>query len=127
MTQTPAHLLKLSGMGDTCWKLLDATDWSYLKAFIDMKASEEPPHIPDSTRQNALDYLAKENSDQSIEDILLPDIESSGSDNELALIMPPSSFHGETFYTYSPTIKDLLEFAAKHNLEVIESYEGYIY
>jgi len=130
MTQQ-AFLITLSGMGDHEWKLIDADAMAYLQSVIDWNRTDPAP-TPSDTLFAAIVEARRAMGEDEDEDLdlkasLTPDADSSSTDNDVALALPPSLFGGEWFHAYAPSPKKLQEFVAKHGLELVEAYDGYIY
>jgi hypothetical protein len=119
---TNAHLIKLSGMGDTQWSLIDDTAWGYLESCILNKPIPIPDSVITDSFENDPDMSVGEASTYLTMDTRCP-----SADNDVAMSMGPSKFNGETFCIYDPTISELNYFVNKHNLTLHESYDGYLY
>ena len=119
---TNAHLVKLSGMGDHHWYLLDDAAWSYLEACCDRQRGTPTPAIPDAV----VEEHGEDDRDEALDALTLNPRSSSG-DNDIALNLAPSKFNGESFLSFEASIADLNAFVAKHQLTLHEAYDGYIY
>lgn len=127
--KTKAYLIDLSGMGDCQVFLVDQVTWEWFDGEMNGKDYSVPTKIVD-------DYLAdSEISQDRIQaavaeflSLMKPKRENNSSwDNDIALNLPPSRFNGESFNNFYRSVKELNAFVKKHDLELIEAYEGYIY
>jgi hypothetical protein len=126
MTKANAHLVKLSGQGDTIWLLLDDTAAAYLEACCSWTMGAPKPAIPDVLIDRFLEEDAGAEREDAIEALEISG-ETSTPDNDVALSLPASKFNGDTFYSYDASIANLNAFVAKHDLVLHEAYNGYIY
>lgn len=131
---TKAFLVKLAGMGDQEWKLLNQEAWDHLEACCDWHHGTPIPQPSDALiadqiawrLENEEDLTDEEAREQAI-DRLTMDPRSGSSDNDVALSLPGSLFNGERFHDHDPTVKALVAFATKHGLDFEEVYDGGIY
>lgn len=121
-----AHLVKLSGMGDHQWTLLNDTAWTYLEACCDWQHGTPKPVAPDAIVQDYIEANPGTTHEEAVGYLTL-DEGSSSADNDVAMSMEASTFNGEKYSSYEPDISALNAFIAKHNLTLHESYEGYLY
>lgn len=122
---TKAYLLQLEGMGDHQSVILNQTDWDFLEQCCNWTKGEPIPTPPESLIQDIIEV--NNSSREDIIDALTPCQYSSSYDNDVALQMVGSSFNGERFLSFSGSIKEINDFVARHNLDLEEAYEGYIY
>lgn len=122
---TKAYLIKLAGMGDHQWTLLNQEDWDFLKACINWSRETPIPSPPERMISGVMECF---NIDQDAAKASLAlDPHSATAENDIALSIPGSLFDGERFCDHEASIQKLNAFIAKHNLDLEESYTGYIY
>jgi hypothetical protein len=132
---TKAYLVKLSGVKDAEWKILDQEAWNHLEACCNWQHGHPVP-VPSEALiadmiawgvEEGEDGLSEEEARAEAIELLTMNPRSNSADNDVALSMPGSAFNGERFNDYEPTVKALNAFVAKHGLDLEEVYDGYIY
>lgn len=123
-----AYLLKLAGMGDHDWKLLNQEAYDHFLAVSNWRPrSGAPVPTPSQALLNDVaTYCSDEHCEETAEELLAVE-DGSSFDNDLALRMPSSSFNGERYRSFDASITNLLTFVQRHDLELVEAYEGVIY
>ena len=130
---TKAYLVKLTGMGDYRWYLLNEEDWKHLDACANWnRHGDEPAPVPPDAMIDR--YMADNGQDSTPVDsraeaiyCLTPQADSGTADNDVALSMAPSLFNGESYNDYDGSVRALNAFLTKHKLKVADEYEGGIY
>lgn len=144
---TKAFLMKLAGMGDQEWKLLNQEAWDHLEACCNWHRGKPIPQPSDALVADMIAWRKEQNAfmanlfPQSVDGMLDPDEKARreaiehltmdpkkrNADNDMALSLPGSLFNGERFHDHEPTVKALTAFVAKHGLDFEEVYDGHIY
>jgi len=126
------YLIKLEGMGDKEWTLVDQTAWDYLLAVEQRKKPSVPAALVDtyldyhSTLMPGEQYFGDLKADQEDARIALtPDARSSSPGNDVALALPAAKFNGEICRDAS--VRKVNAFCKKHGLTLVDEYEGVLY
>lgn len=117
-----AYLVKLHGMGDVQWYLLNDADWSVFEEILDGNDSAIP-------HDEMISRYIEDNPAITREEVLqiFENHGSSTFDNDVAIAMMPSEFNGEKFLNFDGSVKALNAFIKKHNLNLADEYEGCLY
>lgn len=126
-----AYSIVLTGQGDTQIYIVDKEVWDWVNSPISGKPDGHVSSWVDQlVPQKVIDYHRKEeqkladfnNRQPEFCDILI----TAGSwDNDRALNAIPITIDGEEALFFS--VKELANFCREHDIEIVDSYEGYIY
>lgn len=111
------YCISLSGGGDTYIYFVDEESWRWITS-PPPKGLRTAGHLPDTQCPPTQLKLMKL-EDPDMEDF--PDITIGSYENDRALACRPTE--GDTFYSVAVAIK----YATKHNLNIVDDYQGYIY
>lgn len=120
-------------MGDHHWYLLDQPSWDFLEACCEWHKGKDAPVPPAALVDRILEERTEHDNEDDIEAVREDVIETltmgegASTDNDVALQLTGSMFNGECYTSYDASIKNLNAFVKKHNLDMEEAYEGYIY
>lgn len=117
-TKTPLYLIALSGQGDMHIKLVNKPMWDWIGS---AKPGSTPPA---DVLQELVDYRTKDYGEPPAKG-WKPYITCGSAENDAALFATPVEVDGEEA-TFS-SMKSAMAFINKHNIEIVEEYEGYIY
>ena len=115
MNALKLYSLTLSGQGDTDIKFVEKDSWDWITAL--MKDWKTP--CPESVLEKI-----KEEQGEMFDGA--PNITRSTAHNDAALQVPAYKY-GKDLYASFYNAKKAFDFVKEYNVEVIESYNGYIY
>jgi len=131
---TKVYLIRLEGMGDSEWKLVDQVAWDYLMAAD--SADPIPPEVPAELIRAYLaahstlmpgeeDFGDRAAQEEDARAALAYDLVSSSPVNDIALALPATEFNGQL--PEEPSVRCIANFCVKHGLSLTDEYEGSLY
>lgn len=111
---TKCYMVILQGPGDTIISYINKDTWDWInnekvappKAQVDGRIAPDTG-VEDMTKEEAIEELSR--------------WEGSSPDNDRALVLSPD--YGERFLDH----KDAMKYARDNDLEVVDSFEGFVY
>ena len=108
------YMLTLSGQGDTCIKFVEQDVWEWMGA-VQADLFAQP-------NEAVLKKLRRYHDEPDF----VPNITSGSAYNDAALQAPPALYQGSK-EAYFFDMKSAVDFIKENNVEVLDTFEGYIY
>ena len=122
MEKQKVYVIRLGGGRDSEWKVIDKLTWDFLNSLEKHKV----PTVPEELIDRYIEQWDEEvETREQIAAHFKPDPQSGSWENDIWLAIPQTPFGGELFL--GDTVKELNAFCKKHNLEIEDEIEGYIY
>jgi hypothetical protein len=118
------YMLTMSGQGDTHVVFVDKDIWDWIGRVHDKRIAKGPVILPTSVEEKFKKKAELEGQEYE------PPYLSTGSPTNDAALAAPGHFYGTESNPSEAAfcnVKEAMAFVREHNVEIVDTWEGYIY